>query len=140
VSADSGTGSMLHLEVVTPRGSVVDVWTDAVTLPGKLGEFGVLGGHIPFLSALRPGVLRYTVSQEQHRLAIASGFAEVGASHKVLVLTELHAFPDEIDVEETRQELAEAEAELKAWVGELNAEHEILLDRAAWAQARLAAK
>ena len=131
---------MLHLEIVTPRGSVVDVQVDTVTLPGKLGEFGVLIGHIPFLSALRPGVLRYTVGAEQHRLAVASGFAEVGASQRVLVLTDQHAFPGEIDVEETKRELADVEAELKAWAGEVNAEHEILRNRAAWAEARLAAK
>ena len=131
---------MLRLEIVTPRGSVVDVQVDTVTLPGKLGEFGVLIGHIPFLSALRPGVLRYTVGPEQHRLAVASGFAEVGASQRVLVLTDQHAFPDEIDVEETKRELADVEAELKAWAGEVNTEHEILRNRAAWAEARLAAK
>jgi F-type H+-transporting ATPase subunit epsilon len=131
---------VLHLEIVTPKGSVVDVQADAVTLPGKLGEFGVLIGHIPFLSALRPGVLRYTVGDKQHRLAVASGFAEVGASSRVLVLTDQHAFPAEIDVDEAKRELADVEAELKAWVGEMNAEHDILRDRAEWAQARLAAK
>jgi len=131
---------VLHLEILTQRGSVVDVQADTVTLPGKQGEFGVLIGHIPFLSALRPGVLRYTVGQEQHRLAVASGFAEVGASQRVLVLTDQHAFPDEIDVEETKRELADVQAELKAWAGEISAEHEILCNRAAWAEARLAAK
>jgi len=130
----------LHLEIVTPKGSVVDVEVEQVTLPGKLGEFGVLDGHIPFLSALKPGVVSYAVGGEWKRLAIGSGFAEVGAERKVLVLTDSHAKPGEIDVGETEKELADLEAQLKAWTGELSAEHQELLDGAAWAQARLDAR
>lgn len=130
----------LHLEIVTPKGSVVDVEVAEVALPGKLGEFGVLDGHIPFLSALKPGVVRYLVAGEWKQLAIGNGFAEVGASRKVLVLTDSHAKPNEIDVGETEKELADLEAQLKAWTGELTAEHQELLDGAAWAQARLDAR
>jgi F-type H+-transporting ATPase subunit epsilon len=130
----------LHLQIVTPRGSVVSTDTDEVVLPGKLGEFGVMEGHIPFLSALKPGVLGYKVGTEWKRLAIGSGFAEVGASQKVLVLTDLHAFPQQIDSAEVAGELTELEAELKSWTGEITAEHQELLDKAAWAQARLDVK
>ena len=42
----------LHLEVVTPRGMVVKTEVESVRLPGKVGEFAVLEGHIPLLSAL----------------------------------------------------------------------------------------
>lgn len=130
----------LHLEIVTPKGSVVDLTTEEVILPGKLGEFGVLDGHIPFLSALKPGVVSYRAGNEFRRLAIGSGFAEVGAGHKVLVLTDVHARPEDIDAEETGRELSEVEGRLKAWTGELTAEHHELLDQAAWARARLEAK
>ena len=128
----------LHLEIVTPQGTVAVTDAQQVIMPGKLGEFGVLEGHIPFLSALRPGIIRFTdESGADRRMAIGTGFAEVGASEKVLVLTDLHALPDEIDADEVRSELEEAEAMLKAWDGELNAEHNELMEKAAWAQARL---
>ncbi len=130
----------LHLEIVTPKGSVVDVEVSEVALPGKLGEFGVLDGHIPFLSALKPGVVRYLEGGEWKQLAIGSGYAEVGASRKVLVLTQSHARPGEIDLGETEKELADLEAQLKAWSGELTVEHQELLDGAAWAQARIDAR
>jgi F-type H+-transporting ATPase subunit epsilon len=127
----------LNLEIVTPKGSVVKAEAEEVVLPGKLGEFGVLHGHIPFLSALKPGVVRYRTGAEQKRLAVSAGFAEVGAGNKVLILTDLSARPDEIEAEEVQKELAEVEARLKAWSGELTAEHAELLAQAAWAQAQL---
>jgi F-type H+-transporting ATPase subunit epsilon len=127
----------LHLEIVTPKGSVIDVEAEEVILPGKLGEFGVLGGHIPFLSAMKPGVVSYKDNGTPKRLAVGTGFAEVGAGDRVLVLTDACAQPDEVDVGQTEQELQDAEAELKEWEGELSVEHQELLDRAEWAQARL---
>ncbi len=130
----------LHLEIVTPLGSIVATDADEVTLPGKLGEFGVLDGHIPFLSALRPGVIRFRTGADWQRLAIGSGFAEVGASRKVLVLTDAHARPADVDVGEVTAELRDVEAELKAWSGPITPEHEDLRSRAAWAQARLDVK
>jgi len=128
----------LHLEIVTPKGSVGAADAEEVYLPGKLGEFGILDGHIPFLSALKPGVVRYTAGGTQHRLAVGAGFAEVGAADKVLVLTDIHAFPDDVDVDTTAHELEEAAAQLKAWTGELTVEHQELMDAAEWAEARLA--
>jgi F-type H+-transporting ATPase subunit epsilon len=128
----------LHLEIVTPKGSVVAADAEEVYLPGKLGEFGILDGHIPFLSALKPGVVRYTAGGTQHQLAVGAGFAEVGAADKVLVLTDMHAFPNDVDLDATRHELEQAESELKAWTGELTVEHQELMDAVEWAQARLA--
>ncbi len=130
----------LNLEIVTPIGPVVKSDVEEVILPGKLGEFGVLDGHIPFLSALQPGVVRYRKGSAWERLAIGSGFAEVGASRKVLVLTDSHAKPADVDVGEVTAELRDLEAELKAWTGPITPEHDELRARAAWAQARLDVK
>ena len=49
----------MRLSVTTPRGALVDTDVDEVTAPGELGEFGVLPGHVPLMSALKPGVLWY---------------------------------------------------------------------------------
>ena len=42
----------MHLEVVTPTGTAVSTNVDEVIVPGAEGEFGVLAGHTPFMSAL----------------------------------------------------------------------------------------
>jgi F-type H+-transporting ATPase subunit epsilon len=130
----------LHLEIVTPLGPVVSTDAEEVILPGKLGEFGVLDGHIPFLTALRPGVVRYRTPAGWDRLAVGNGFAEVGAGRKVLVLTDSHARPTDIDVGEVQGELRDLETELKAWNGPVTPEHDELLSKASWARARLDVK
>ena len=138
----------LHLEIVTPKGSVVDIDAAEVVLPGKLGEFAVLEGHIPLLSALRPGVVRYS-GQNNGQLAVGAGFAEVGSADKVLVLVDGHALPDDIDLDEAKADLRDAEEDLKGWSEEIETldresdewketpEHAALLNRIAWIQAKI---
>ena len=41
---------MLKLSVVTPEGQTLAQEVDEVTVPGLLGEFGVLDGHVPLLA------------------------------------------------------------------------------------------
>ena len=142
----------LQLEIVTPLGSVLTAAAEEVVLPGKIGEFAVLDGHIPLLSALKPGVVRYTEGGKEHTLAIGSGFAEVGANDRVLVLADAHAFADDVDLDKARAELREAEDALSGWEGEVEEldtddnqwkeipEHRALLERAAWAQAQIDVK
>lgn len=89
---------MIELEVVTPERHMLKVACESVALPGSLGEFEVLTGHTPVLSALKSGILSYTSHGEKTRLMIAEGFAEVGPSH-VTVLCEGAAFASEVDVE-----------------------------------------
>jgi F0F1-type ATP synthase epsilon subunit len=50
---------LLNLVIVTPGGSVTKTEVTEVQAPGVRGEFGVLPGHIPFLSAIGAGVLTY---------------------------------------------------------------------------------
>jgi F-type H+-transporting ATPase subunit epsilon len=82
------------LEVVTPTGSAVSTNADEVVVPGAEGEFGVLAGHTPFMSALKPGSLRYRTGAEMHVLSIGAGLVEVTGLDKVVVLTERATRPD----------------------------------------------
>jgi len=82
------------LEVVTPAGSAVSTNADEVIVPGAEGEFGVLPGHTPFISALRPGNLRYKSGAEVHTLSIGAGLVEVTGLDKIVVLTDRAVRPD----------------------------------------------
>lgn len=57
----------LHLEVVTPEKVMVSQEVDIVVAPGSMGEFGVLEGHVPFLSGIEPGELRFTSGSQTER-------------------------------------------------------------------------
>ena len=92
---------------------VVDTEADEVTLPGALGELGILPGHTPLLTHAGHRRARRTASGErEHYLAVQRGFAEVAAD-VVTVLADVAELPAEIDVEAARAEKAAAEAALK---------------------------
>jgi F-type H+-transporting ATPase subunit epsilon len=77
----------IHVQIVTPRGIAFTGDVLDVQAPGELGEFGVLPGHIPFLTTLRPGTLALRNSDGVKKFAIGAGFAEAGPD-RVVVLTE----------------------------------------------------
>jgi len=106
---------MLKLEVVTPERRVVDIETEMVTVPTASGEAGILANHAPLISALKPGLLSYSVkgTTEKERLAIATGFVEVSGNH-VSVLTDLAESAGDVDVDKARADREEAEKELAA--------------------------
>jgi F-type H+-transporting ATPase subunit epsilon len=132
----------MHVEVVTPRGTAVSAEADELTAPGARGEFGVLPGHTPFVSALKPGVLSFRAKGQRTVLAVGAGFAEVSGHDRIVVLAENVAKPDEIDAAQVQKELDEADKALKEWkaVEAGGPSRGAIEARRAWAQARLDAR
>jgi F-type H+-transporting ATPase subunit epsilon len=113
----------LKLEIVTPTGMAFSRDVTEVGAPTLDGEVGVLPGHVPFLAALRTGIVsaRPTGSgagEEPQRFAIAHGVLEV-AHEKALVLTEKFAQKEDVDVVKVRARLKDVDDELLGWTGEL---------------------
>ncbi|MEJ2723501.1 MAG: F0F1 ATP synthase subunit epsilon [Deltaproteobacteria bacterium] len=88
----------LQLEVVTPAKVVIKAEVDMVVAPGVEGEFGVLPGHVLFLSGIVPGELRYTVGTQRQFLALSEGFAEI-SNNRVSILVDAAEIASDIDVE-----------------------------------------
>jgi F-type H+-transporting ATPase subunit epsilon len=101
----------LHLEVVTPDNVVVSQDVETVVAPGLMGEFGVLEGHVPFLTGLVSGELRYTAGGKVERLAVSTGFSEV-SNNNVSILVNSAERAAEIDVERARRALERARERL----------------------------
>ncbi len=78
----------MHLEVLTPTKTAVTVEVDEVTVPGLAGEFGVLPGHTPFLTALKEGTLSWRGKSGAGALQIGPGYCEVDGKDRVVVLTQ----------------------------------------------------
>src|SRR5262245_60844726 len=81
--AEAAAGKRLALTILTPKGQVLAQAVDELTAPGTLGEFGVLPGHIPFLTGVRAGVLSYKDQGERHVLAVGQGYCQVGAQNRI---------------------------------------------------------
>ena|SRR5687768_15182646 len=105
--------NMLRLEIVTPEKRVLDAEVDSVTVPTASGEVGLLASHAPLISAVKPGLLGYTVKGSVERLAVSGGFVEVSGD-KISVLVDAAERADEIDQEDARSRRDEAEKGLAA--------------------------
>lgn len=97
----------VHLEVVTPQKILISQDVESVVAPGSLGEFGVLEGHVPFLSGIVPGELRFTAGGKTERFAVTSGFAEV-SENKVSILVDAAEPARAVDLERARKALERA--------------------------------
>lgn len=124
----------LFLEIVTPEKTVVSREVDAVAAPGTEGEFGVLPGHIHFLSGLVPGELRYDAEGTKERVAVTSGFAEV-SNDRVSILVDAAEPAADIDVERAQQAMERAKERLAK-----EKKEEIDFQRAEWALKRALAR
>ncbi len=102
----------IKLEIVTPEKSVVNEEVRIVVAPGSEGEFGVLIGHIPFLTTLKTGRLRFVdAAGQEHLVFISGGFAEA-LPDKVTVLAESAERRREIDVQRAQAARERAEKRL----------------------------
>jgi F-type H+-transporting ATPase subunit epsilon len=83
-----------------------------VTLPGAEGYFGVLAGHAPVISTLRPGVIEVKGGDTPDlRLFVRGGFAEVDGK-KVIVLAEEAIPMADFDVAALDQRIRDTEEDL----------------------------
>jgi F-type H+-transporting ATPase subunit epsilon len=113
----------LILEIVTPERRVVKEEVDEVVCPGIEGEFGVLPGHTPFLTALKIGELNYRIGDQRKYIAITWGYAEVDGD-RVEILADMAETAEEIDIRRAEEAKARAEARLKGVPEEVEFEKE----------------
>ena len=101
-------------ELVTPERMALSQDATQVVVPGLEGDFAVLPGHAPVISALRPGVVVVTLPDASRtRIFVKGGFAEVDPQH-LTVLAERALDVEAMDAGTIAAELAAAEADLAA--------------------------
>jgi F-type H+-transporting ATPase subunit epsilon len=102
----------LHFELVSPARLLFSGEVTSVTLPGTEGDMGILAGHAPVLSTLRPGVVVVTKEGgSTDRIFVRGGFAEV--NNAGLTLLAETAIPlDELDAGTIAQQVKDAEEDL----------------------------
>ena len=79
----------IHVDVVSAEESVFSGLVEFVILPGEAGELGILPGHTPLLTRVKPGAVRLRLpDQEAEELIfVAGGMLEV-QPNKVTVLVD----------------------------------------------------
>jgi len=103
-----------QLEVVTPQRLIVSDEVTELVAPGSEGYFGVLPGHIPFITTLKIGELTYWKGKDERHLAVTWGYAEVRGD-KVIILAEMAERAEEVDMERAQRARDRAETRLRQW-------------------------
>ena len=67
----------LHFSLVSPERELFAGEVDQVDAPGSEGDFGVLAGHAPFMTALRTGFVTIHDGDNLRRFEVEGGFADV---------------------------------------------------------------
>lgn len=104
----------LHAEVLTPEGPVFDGEVHQLSTRTVVGEIGVLANHVPLVARLVPAELRLHMSEgeaDTSRWAQAEGWLEVFANRAVVLIGEAIP-PDQLDAEELKERLSDAEQRL----------------------------
>jgi F-type H+-transporting ATPase subunit epsilon len=86
-----------HFDLVSPETLLFSGDVSQVDLPGSEGDFGVLAGHAPIVTTLRPGILVIHGESGALRVVVNGGFAEVSPAG-LNVLADLAVPVDEFDV------------------------------------------
>ncbi|HTH59418.1 MAG TPA: F0F1 ATP synthase subunit epsilon [Paraburkholderia sp.] len=68
----------IKVDVVSAEESIFDGEAKFVALPGEAGELGILPGHTPLITRIRPGAVRIVAdSGEEEFVFVAGGILEV---------------------------------------------------------------
>ena len=130
-------GTILGVNLVTPKGVVAHSEADSVQAPGELGEFELLPGHVPMLTALKPGVLTIG-TKARARYAVAAGYLRVDPAGAVEILVEQAVPAKDVDLDAARKDLSAAEAEVAKWGDKpADGDYTNAVQRVAWAKARI---
>lgn len=69
----------IHVDVVSAEESIFSGLAEFVALPGEAGELGILPGHMPLLTRIKPGAVRIKPPQQdtEELIFVAGGLLEV---------------------------------------------------------------
>lgn len=99
----------IHVDVVSAENSLFSGEAKFVSLPGEAGELGILPGHTPLISRIRPGTVKIVRPDNSEELVfVAGGLLEVQPS-TVTVLSDTAIRSSDLD--EAKAEAARRQAE-----------------------------
>jgi F-type H+-transporting ATPase subunit epsilon len=83
-------------DLVSPEKLLFSGEVEQVDVPGSEGDFGVLAGHAPLVSLLRPGILTVHAGGGSERIVVLGGFVEVSADG-LTVLADVATSLEDVD-------------------------------------------
>lgn len=107
-----------QFELVSPERLLISEPVNEVVVPGTEGDFGVLAGHAPFMSTIRPGFIdvKHT-SGETSKIFVQGGFADTGPAgltilaEQAVPAADLNAADIAARIKDAEEDLADAKTD-----------------------------
>jgi F-type H+-transporting ATPase subunit epsilon len=101
----------LHFEFVSPERVLFSGDVEQVDLPGIEGDMGILAGHAPLVTVLRPGIVTIYRGGAHEAIVVTGGFAEVGPAG-LTVLADRAVARQNFDLATLSAEIKDAEEDI----------------------------
>jgi F-type H+-transporting ATPase subunit epsilon len=104
----------LHFEFVSPESVLFSGEVDQVDLPGVEGDMGILAGHAPLVTVLRPGIVTIYRGGAREPVVVTGGFAEVGPAGLTVLADRAVARADfdlgslSVEIKDAEEDVADA--------------------------------
>ena len=108
----------LNLEIVSPEKLVASKSVDMIIISGTEGDFGVLPGHAPIVSSIRPGLLEIHENNNVEKFFVTGGFVELLENRVSILANEINKIDDidivivENEIKDLQQKLSQTEEEI----------------------------
>lgn len=100
-----------QFDLVSPEKLLFSGEVDQVDIPGTEGDFGVLAGHAPLVSTIRPGIMTVFSAGKQEKIVVLGGLAEMSAKG-LTVLADVATSIADLDKAALAKTIADMEAEI----------------------------
>lgn len=87
----------VHLDIVSAEESLFSGRVESLQITGSEGELGIMPGHAPLLTALKPGMARIVKQHGQEEVIYLSGGVLEVQPHNVTVLADVATRADDLD-------------------------------------------
>jgi F-type H+-transporting ATPase subunit epsilon len=123
----------IKLSIITQSKVLTETEADQVTAPTTEGEITVLPGHVPLMSRLQTGELRYKNGKEEVTFVVSKGFIDISPNNEISVLVDSAVHEREISVEKAQAAMKAAQETMSQTTNQ----HEMLMAEASLKRALL---
>ncbi len=99
------------MSLVSPERLLFAEEVEQVDLPGSEGDLGVLSGHAPIVTLLRPGLITAISGEARERFVVLGGLAEF-SNEQLTILAEAASPAGEFDLAELKARIEDMERAL----------------------------
>jgi F-type H+-transporting ATPase subunit epsilon len=110
----------VHLEIVSAEENLFSGRVESLQITGSEGELGVMPGHAPLLTALKPGMARIVKQHGQEEVIYLSGGVLEVQPHNVTVLADVATRADDLDEQAALAAKKRAEEHINDAAGEVD--------------------